>query len=131
MIFVDFFVCDVLLFGSLMLGEGELLGLFIGFSQLSWEEFLLLLVEVDFSGKVVVIFGFGDQKKYLNEFVDVIGIIYDVVVGCGVCVIGYWLIVGYEFDVLQVVDGDYFFGLVFDQINQLLFIEEWLDSWLI
>lgn len=126
----DFLACDVLLLGSSTLGEGELPGLSTGLSQPSWEEFLPLLAEADLSGKVVAIFGLGDQKKYPNEFVDAIGIIHDAVVGRGARVIGYWPTAGYEFDASQAVDGDHFLGLALDQINQPLLTEERLDSWL-
>lgn len=126
----EFLAYDVLLLGSSTLGEGELPGLSTGLSQPSWEEFLPQLAGIDLTGKVVAIFGLGDQKKYPTVFVDAIGIIHDVVVGRGARAIGYWPTTGYEFDDSQSVDGDHFLGLALDQINQPLLTEERLDRWL-
>lgn len=44
------------------------------------------------------------------------GIICDIIELCGVIIVGYWLIVGYYFEVLKgLVDDDYFVGLVIDE----------------
>lgn len=126
----DFLAYDALILGSSTLGDGELPGLSTGLSQPSWEEFLPLLADADLSGKVVAIFGLGDQKKYPNEFVDAIGIIHDAVVARGARALGYWPTTGYEFDDSQAADGDHFLGLPLDQINQPVFTEQRLDSWL-
>lgn len=126
----DFLAYDALILGSSTLGDGELPGLSTGLSQPSWEEFLPLLADADLSGKVVAIFGLGDQKKYPNEFVDAIGIIHDAVVARGARALGYWPTTGYEFDDSQAVDGDHFLGLPLDQINQPVFTEQRLDTWL-
>jgi flavodoxin I len=126
----EFLAYDVLLLGSSTLGEGELPGLSTGLSQPSWEEFLPQLAGIDLTGKVVAIFGLGDQKKYPTVFVDAIGIIHDVVVGRGARTIGYWPTTGYEFDDSLAADGDHFLGLALDQINQPLLTEERLDRWL-
>jgi flavodoxin I len=37
------------------------------------EEFLPQLVDVDFSGKTVALFGLGNQDKSPDEFVDAMG----------------------------------------------------------
>lgn len=126
----DFLAYDTLILGSSTLGDGELPGLSTGLSQPSWEEFLPLLADADLSGKVIAIFGLGDQKKYTNEFVDAIGIIHDVVVARGARAIGYWPTTGYEFDLSQAVDGDHFLGLALDQINQPVLTEARIDAWL-
>lgn len=126
----DFLAYDALILGSSTLGDGELPGLSTGLSQPSWEEFLPLLADADLSGKVVAIFGLGDQKKYPNEFVDAIGIIHDAVVARGARALGYWPTTGYEFDDSRAADGDHFLGLPLDQINQPVFTEQRLDSWL-
>ena len=126
----DFLVYDALILGSSTLGDGELPGLSTGLSQPSWEEFLPQLAGLDLSGKVVAIYGLGDQKKYSNEFVDAIGLIHDALVAVGARVVGRWPSVGYQFSASQALDGEHFLGLALDQINQPLLTEERLDAWL-
>lgn len=63
-----------------------------------------------------MLFGCGDQEDYVEYFCDVLGIICDIIELCGVIIVGYWLIVGYYFEVLKgLVDDDYFVGLVIDE----------------
>jgi flavodoxin I len=126
----DFLACDALIVGSPTLGDGELPGQSVGLSQPSWEEFLPQLAGANLSGKVVAIFGLGDQKKYPDEFVDAIGLIHDVLVARGARIVGRWPIAGYEFAASQAVDGEYFLGLALDQINQPVLTEARIDDWL-
>lgn len=126
----EFVACDTLILGSSTLGDGELPGLSTGLAQPSWEEFLPQLADADLDGKVVAIFGLGDQKKYPDEFVDAIGIIHDALVVRGARVVGHWSTAGYEFAASQAVDGNHFLGLALDQINQPLLSEERIDRWL-
>jgi flavodoxin I len=126
----DFLAYDRLILGSPTLGDGELPGMSTGLSQPSWEEFLPQLEGADLSGKVAAIYGLGDQKKYPDEFVDAIGLIHDVLVAGGARVVGRWPTAGYEFAASLAVDGEDFLGLAIDQINQPIFTEERLDTWL-
>lgn len=126
----EFLACDALILGSPTLGDGELPGLSTGLSQPSWEEFLPQLADADLAGKVVAIFGLGDQKKYPDEFVDAIGLIHDAVAARGARLVGRWPIAGYEFAASQAVDGEQFLGLAIDQINQPALTEERVDAWL-
>ena len=126
----DFLAYDALILGSPTLGDGELPGLSTGLNQPSWEEFLPQLAGVDLSGKIVAVYGLGDQKKYPDDFVDAIGIIHDVLVAGGARVVGRWPTSGYEFNASQAVDGDDFLGLALDQINQPVLTEERVNTWL-
>lgn len=126
----EFLAYGALILGSPTLGDGELPGQSVGLTQPSWEEFLPLLADCYLAGKVVAIFGLGDQKKYPEEFVDAIGIIHDALVARGARAVGYWPVAGYEFNASQAVDGDRFLGLALDQINQPALTEERLDAWL-
>jgi flavodoxin I len=126
----DFLAYDALILGSPTLGEGELPGQSVGLNQASWEEFLPQLAGADLSGKVVAIFGLGDQKKYPDEFVDAIGLIHDALIARGARVVGRWPIAGYEFAASQAVDGEQFLGLALDQINQPVLTEARIDDWL-
>ena len=126
----EFLAYDALILGSPTLGDGELPGLSTGLAQPSWEEFLPQLANSYLAGKVVAIFGLGDQKKYPDEFVDAIGIIHDALVVRGARVVGHWSTAGYEFAASQAVDGNHFLGLALDQINQPILTEERIDAWL-
>jgi len=126
----EFLAYDAFILGSPTLGDGELPGLSTGLSQPSWEEFLPLLAEADLSGKVAAIYGLGDQKKYPDEFVDAIGLIHDALVAAGARVVGRWPAAGYEFAGSLALDGDDFLGLALDQINQPVFTEQRLETWL-
>ncbi len=101
-----------------------------GLAQPSWEEFLPQLAAANLAGKVVAVFGLGDQKKYPNEFVDAIGLIHDACAARGARLIGNWPTAGYEFTASQAVDCEHFLGLALDQINQPVLTEERLDCWL-
>lgn len=126
----DFLAHDALILGSPTLGDGELPGESTGLSQPSWEEFLPQLAEADLSGKVVAIFGLGDQKKYPDEFVDAIGILHDAVVARGARTVGDWPTEGYDFAASKAVDGERFLGLAIDQHHQGMLTEGRIDAWL-
>ena len=126
----EFLAYDALILGSPTLGDGELPGQSVGLAQPSWEEFLPHLASAYLSGKVVAIYGLGDQKKYPDEFVDAIGLIHDALLARGARLVGYWPTAGYEFAASQAVDGDHFLGLALDQINQPVLTEQRLDTWL-
>lgn len=99
----DFFVLmsqyDVLIFGILIWDFGEI--------QEDWEVVWDQLDILNFEGKIVVLYGMGDQLGYGEWFFDVFGMLYDKLVIRGVKFVGYWLIEGYEFISLKlvIVDG--------------------------
>lgn len=126
----DFLAWDRLILGTPTLGQGELPGLSTGLAAESWEEFLPRLAGHDLSGKVVALYGLGDQKKYPDEFVDALALISDVLVAGGAHLVGAWPTAGYEFNASQAVVDGHFLGLALDQINQALLSEERLDAWL-
>ncbi len=126
----DLLKYDALILGTPTLGDGELPGLDSGASAESWAEFLPKLKGVDLSGKVVALFGLGDQEGYGHEFVDALIFIYDQVIESGAKVIGTWSTDGYSFEASKaIVDGD-FVGLVLDNDNQKDLTEERIDEWL-
>jgi flavodoxin I len=121
---------DALILGSPTLGDGELPGLDAGLAQPGWQEFLPQLAGVDLTGKVVAVYGLGDQSKYPTAFVNAVGIIHDVLQAAGARLVGHWPTAGYEFKSSQAVAGEHFRGLALDQINQPALTEERLDAWL-
>ena len=121
---------DALILGTPTLGDGELPGLGSGGSAESWEEVLPKLKGKDMSGKVVALFGLGDQEGYGHEFDDALIFIYDVLVENGATVVGAWPTDGYSFEASKaVVDGE-FVGLVIDHDNQSDQTDERVDAWL-
>jgi len=126
----DFLSYDALIIGTPTLGDGELPGLESGAQSESWAEFLPQLDGADMSGKLVAIYGLGDQEKYGNEFCDAMGLLYDTIATCGATVIGAWPTEGYDFKVSQsVIDGQ-FVGLALDNDNQADLTETRVDRWL-
>lgn len=126
----DLLKYDALILGTPTLGDGELPGLNSGASAESWEEFLPQLQGVDLSGKVVALFGLGDQEGYGHEFVDALFFIYQQVIECGAKVVGAWPTDGYSFEASKaVVEGD-FVGLAIDHDNQSDLTDERVDEWL-
>ncbi|MDP2794131.1 MAG: flavodoxin [Sulfurisoma sp.] len=126
----DFAAHEALILGTPTLGEGDLPGLSTGLGAESWEEFLPRLEGVDLAGKVVAIYGLGDQEKYPAEFCDAMALIHDRLLACGARIVGDWPVKGYSFAASQAVVGDNFVGLALDQINQAGLSEERIDTWL-
>ena len=126
----DLLQYDALILGTPTLGDGELPGLSAGASDESWEEFLPKLAGKDMSGKVVALFGLGDQEGYGHEFVDALIFLYDTVIDAGAKVVGFWPTDGYTFEKSNAIIDDQFVGLVIDHENQSDQTDERLDAWL-
>jgi len=126
----DLLSYSALILGTPTLGDGELPGLTSGGQAESWEEFLPQLKGKDFSGKVVALFGLGDQEGYGHEFVDAMIEIYHVVKAGGGRIVGFWPTDGYTFEASKsVIDGE-FCGLVIDHDNQSDLTDERVVTWL-
>ncbi len=114
--------------------------LFLGLStwydgelQSDWEEFFEDFKTIDFTGKIVAIFGLGDQVGYAEYFVDGIGILANVVLEKGGKVIGYWPTEGYRHtDSVAFVEGneDLFYGLALDNDNEPELTDSRLTTWI-
>ncbi|MBS1212011.1 MAG: flavodoxin FldA [Proteobacteria bacterium] len=126
----DLLKYNALILGTPTLGDGELPGLSAGASDESWEEFLPKLKGKDLSGKVVALFGLGDQEGYGHEFVDALIFLYDAVIEAGAKVVGFWPTDGYTFEKSNAIVDDQFVGLVIDHENQSEQTDERLETWL-
>ena len=126
----DLLKYDALILGTPTLGDGELPGLSADASEESWEEFLPKLKGKDLSGKVVALFGLGDQEAYGHEFVDALILLYNFVVEAGAKVVGSWSTEGYSFEKSNSIIDDQFVGLVIDHENQSDLTSERVDAWL-
>lgn len=126
----DLLAFDALILGTPTLGEGALPGLDTGGSMESWLEFLPKAQGLNLSGKVVALFGLGDQEKYGEHFVSALRPLHDWAVACGATVVGRWPTEGYDYVDSDAVEDDHFLGLAIDQHNQAEFSETRLAEWL-
>ena len=62
------------------------------------DDYLSMLTSVDFSDKMVAIFGLGNQEGYPDTFVDAIGVLANIVREGGGTVVGQAPTDGYEYD---------------------------------
>ncbi|GJL35507.1 flavodoxin [Enterobacter hormaechei] len=120
----------VLVLGTPTLGDGQLPGFAAGCESESWGEFIDQLADANLSGKIVALYGLGDQQGYPDNFASALRPLYDAVVGCGAQVVGEWPGDGYDFSFSAALEGDKFVGLVLDQDNQFDLTDERVASWL-
>ena len=120
----------VLVLGTPTLGDGQLPGLAAGCESESWGEFIDQLADANLSGKIVALFGLGDQQGYPDNFASALRPLYDAVVGSGAQVVGEWPGDGYDFSFSAALEAGKFVGLVLDQDNQFDLTEERVASWL-
>jgi flavodoxin I len=126
----DLLAYDALILGTPTYGEGLLPSATTGVKDGSWEEFLPLLCSHDLSGKLIALYGLGDQNKYGHRFANGMFELYSALKKAGATLVGAWSTAGYEFsDSKAVVDGK-FVGLVIDQSNQGLRTDERITQWL-
>jgi len=125
----DLLEYDSLILGTPSYGEGQLPGVETGVKDGSWEEFVPKLSELDMTGKVIALYGLGNQEKYPDRFADSLYKLYQTFSHCGAAIIGDWPIDDYNFEKSKsIVDGR-FVGLVIDNNSQGLLTEYRLKHW--
>ncbi|VFP78587.1 Flavodoxin 1 [Candidatus Erwinia haradaeae] len=103
---------------------------YYGEPQCDWDDFFPTLSEIDFTGKVVGLFGCGDQLDYSEYFCDAMGIIRNIVISNSAVMIGYWPSHGYVFEASKaIVNNNYFAGLVVDEDRQPDLTKDRVDQW--
>jgi flavodoxin I len=113
---------DLLLFGIPTWYYGE--------AQCDWDDFFPELEEIDFTDKLVAIFGCGDQEDYAEYFLDALGMVRDIVEPKGAIVVGAWPTKGYEFEASKgLLDEDNFIGLGIDEDRQPELTEQRVKDW--
>lgn len=113
---------DLLLFGIPTWYYGE--------AQCDWDDFFPELEQIDFTDKLVAIFGCGDQEDYAEYFLDAMGMVGDIVQARGGIIIGHWPTAGYNFEASKgQVDDDHFIGLGIDEDRQPELTEARVDAW--
>ena len=103
---------------------------YYGEAQCDWDDFFPELEGIDFSTKLVAIFGCGDQEDYAEYFCDAMEPLRDIVESKGAIVVGNWPTQGYEFEASKaLVDENTFIGLCVDEDRQPELTEARVDAW--
>jgi flavodoxin II len=99
--------------------------------QEDWEAVWDEIDNINFSDKIIAIFGLGDQIGYPDWFLDAMGFLHNKVLLLGATVIGYWPNEGYTFETSQALNEDktQFLGLALDDENQFDQTDERIASW--
>ncbi|OIQ46355.1 MAG: flavodoxin FldB [Gammaproteobacteria bacterium MedPE] len=115
---------DILILGISTWDYGEL--------QEDWETLWDELDNYDLNGKIIALFGQGDQLGYTDWFVDAMGILHDKIIPLGPQIVGYWPNQGYDFAESKALteDKSHFVGLALDDEDQFDLSEERIATWL-
>ncbi|MDN7134719.1 flavodoxin FldB [Pseudidiomarina terrestris] len=114
---------DNLIFGLSTWDFGEI--------QEDWESRWDEISELNLAGKVVALFGMGDQVGYTDWFQDALGMLHDELAASGANRIGFWPNQGYDFAASKALtpDGEFFVGLALDEDTQYDLSEERIQQW--
>lgn len=103
---------------------------YYGEAQCDWDDFFPELEKIDFSNKLVAIFGCGDQEDYAEYFCDAMGSVHDIVKAKGGTLIGQWPIDSYEFEASKaLLDDTHFVGLCIDEDRQPELTATRVETW--
>lgn len=103
---------------------------YYGEAQCDWDDFFPELEEIDFTDKLVAIFGCGDQEDYAEYFLDAMGQLGDIVQSKGAIIVGHWPTDGYDFEESKaLVDDNTFIGLGIDEDRQPELTEQRVKEW--
>ncbi|ACL30107.1 flavodoxin FldA [Buchnera aphidicola str. APS (Acyrthosiphon pisum)] len=103
---------------------------YYGEVQCDWDDFLPTLKKINFSNKIVALFGCGDQEDYSEYFCDAIGTIYDILKKNKANIIGKWSTEDYYFEQSKaLLNKKYFYGLILDEDRQANKTEYRIKQW--
>lgn len=114
---------DILIFGISTWDYGEL--------QEDWSPIWHQLDSVNITGKIVALYGLGDQLGYGEWFIDAVGILHDKLSLQTPRFVGYWPTDGYQFSASKALtaDGDQFVGLALDEDSQYELSDQRIEQW--
>lgn len=114
---------DIIILGISTWDYGEL--------QEDWESHWDDIAKLDLSGKIIALYGMGDQIGYTDWFQDALGMLHEQVIAQEGFVIGFWPNLGYEFAASKGLteDNSQFVGLALDEDNQYLQSDERISQW--
>jgi flavodoxin I len=95
----------------------------------AWVSFFDELGEHGLRGKLVAVFGLGNQAEYPDRFQDAMGLLFDRLKELGAQFIGAWSTDGYAFDRSKAVDRGSFVGLAIDADTQNLQTDARIRRW--
>lgn len=99
--------------------------------QEDWEAIWDELPSLKLEGKLVALFGLGDQVGYPQWFLDAMGYLHDQLVLQGATLIGYWPADGFDFEESKALteDKSHFVGLALDEENEFDLSEGRIKQW--
>ena len=99
--------------------------------QEDWETCWDDLDNLNLQGKVVALYGLGDQKGYPGWFQDALGYLWAKVTALGARTIGLWPNRGYQFRQSAALTGDgrHFVGLALDEDSQFELSDQRIAQW--
>jgi len=114
---------DLIILGISTWDYGEL--------QEDWESRWDDIATLDLSGKIIALYGMGDQIGYTEWFQDALGMLHEQVIAQEGFVIGFWANQGYEFEASKALTDDksQFVGLALDEDNQYQQSEDRISQW--
>ena len=114
---------DILIFGISTWDFGEL--------QEDWESHWEDVFQLQLEGRIVALYGMGDQYGYADWFQDALGMLHDAIAPSGCQIIGYWPNEGYEFAASKALteDKSQFVGLSLDDENQFDVTDQRIEQW--
>ena len=118
---------DVLIFGLSTWDFGEI--------QEDWESHWSDIAELNLHGKIIALYGMGDQVGYSEWFQDALGMLHHELAthaGTRGCIrIGFWPNQDYDFIASKALtdDGQLFFGLALDEDNQYDLSDQRIRDW--
>ena len=100
--------------------------------QEDWEEFEEEILATKLGGKIVALYGLGDQRGYGDYFVDAMGWLNERVLKAGAKVIGEWSTDGYDFEASLAANADktLFCGLAVDEDQQIELTDQRVEDWI-
>ncbi len=101
----------------------------VGQLQRDWEVAMDEFDELDLTGRIVALFGLGDQVGYPNTFGDALVFVAERVEQRGGRLVGTWPTTGYRFSQSWAIRDNHFIGLILDEDNQPDHTEARLRTW--
>ncbi len=116
---------QVLIFGISTWDYGEL--------QEDWAELWQQVNGLSVQGKIIALYGMGDQEGYGQWFQDALGMLHDELQPQQPTFIGYTRTDGYQFEASKALtpDGQHFVGLALDEDNQYDLSDQRIQDWAI
>lgn len=120
-------ISDLLAYNNIILGistwgDGDL--------QDDWKEFISKFDTVNLNEKKIALYGLGDQGTYHENFVDGMGILYELLSQKNCSFVGSWPLNGYHFKHSKAIVDGRFVGLALDEDMQYEYTVPRLKKWI-